>query len=266
MHLLMCPPDYFDVCYEINPWMDIARAPDRDRAVRQWTALRQILTEQLGARVSLIPPQPGLPDMVFTANAGLLHGGSFVPASFRHAQRQGEAPYFRQWFAEAGYPEKSLPESPEFTFEGEGDALFYGDVLLAGYGPRSDAAAYALLEGLLGCRVLPLALVDSRWYHLDTCLIPLAPDLLAYYPGAFDAAANKALQSLPGEKIVMTEADALNFGGNAVVIGRDVVLNAGCEALEAELAARGFRVRATDLSEFIKAGGSAKCLVLILER
>ena len=107
--------------------------------------------------------------------------------------------------------------------------------------------------------------MDTRWYHLDTCLIPLAPDLLAYYPPAFDPYANAVLESLPGDKIVLTEHDALRFGGNAVVVGGHVVLNAGCDALAEALESRGYTVHATDLSEFLKSGGSAKCLTLVLD-
>ena len=96
-------------------------------------------------------------------------------------------------------------------------------------------------------------------------MIPVTPDLLAYYPAAFDAAANAALEKLPGEKILLTESDSLRFGGNAVVVGNQIVINSGCAALAGELRERGFEVFETDLSEFIKAGGSAKCLVLTLD-
>ena len=73
------------------------------------------------------------------------------------------------------------------------------------------------------------------------------------------------LKALPGDKITLTEPDALRFGGNAVVVGDQVVMNSGCEALAGALTARGYTVHATNLSEFIKSGGSAKCLVLALD-
>ena len=130
---------------------------------------------------------------------------------------------------------------------------------------RSDAAVYRALAQTLGRQVLPLELADTRWYHLDTCLIPLRPDLLAYYPPAFDSYANTVLQNLPGDKILLTEADALRFGGNAVVLGSHVVMNMGCKTLAADIERYGFTVHATDTSEFLKSGGSAKCLTLVLE-
>ena len=265
MRLLMCPPDYFDVTYEINAWMRVANGPDPTRAQAQWSALYAILRDEVGAAVLLALPQPGLPDMVFTANAGLTKGGSFVPSRFRPVERRGEVAFFVRWMLENGFELKPLAEEATEAFEGEGDALFYGDMLLTGWGQRSDEAACLSVGDLLGVPVLPLRLVDSRWYHLDTCLLPVSPMLLAYYPPAFDAAANVAIEALPGEKIIITEADALHFGANAVVAGNQVVMNSGCEVLAGELRKRGYTVHATDLSEFIKAGGSAKCLVLVLD-
>jgi N-dimethylarginine dimethylaminohydrolase len=261
----MCAPDCFDVTYEINAWMRVANAPDQLLARRQWRALYDILTERLGVSVSCIPQAPGLPDMVFTANAGIVRGTRFIPSRFRFAERQGEVPHFIDWFGRAGFDVLEIPSGVPGAFEGEGDALFYGGRLVVGHGWRSDKPAHAAVGALLGCEVVPLALTDPRWYHLDTCFLPLGPDLFAYYPGAFDAASNAILEQLPGDKIVLTESDALRFGANAIVIGHDVVLNAGCTALESVLTARGYTPHPTDLSEFLKAGGSAKCLALVLD-
>jgi N-dimethylarginine dimethylaminohydrolase len=265
MRLLMCLPKHFDVTYEINAWMRIANGPDPGKARAQWSALYTILREEVGADVSLVAPQPGLPDMVFTANAGLTKGNWFVPSRFRPVERQGEVAFFIQWMLENGFHLKPLTEEIAGAFEGEGDALFYGDLLLTGYGQRSDKSACLGVGELLGVPVLPLGLTDGRWYHLDTCLIPVSPELLAYYPPAFDAEANVAIEALPGEKIILTESDALRFGGNAVVAGQQIVMNSGCDALAGALRTRGYTVHETDLSEFIKSGGSAKCLVLVLE-
>src|SRR5689334_25932 len=101
---LMCPPDHFGVEYVINPWMAGKLGTVADgRARAQWQALHALLTETLGAEVAQVTPQPGLPDMVFTANAGLLRGGVFVPSRFRYPERQGEEPYFARWFAVNGW-------------------------------------------------------------------------------------------------------------------------------------------------------------------
>lgn len=262
MHFLMCPPTYFDVSYEINPWMRLEITPDRGRAERQWEALYRILTEKIGARVSLIDPQKGLPDMVFTANAGLVDGRIYIPASFKFAERQGEMVHFRKWFANNGYEERPLSMGP---FEGEGDALWHGQTLMAGYGLRSVKEAHPQLAEILDRKVLSLGLVDGRYYHLDVCLMPLGPEAFAYYPPAFDESANRTLEALHGRKVILTAEDADHFGANAVVLGRDIVMNEGSCNLRAALTSLGYRVHTTDLSEFLKAGGSAKCLTLTLE-
>jgi N-dimethylarginine dimethylaminohydrolase len=265
MRVLMCPPHYFDVTYEINTWMRVTTKPDQAKAQAQWEALRRILTDDMGATVEIVAPQPGLPDMVFTANAGLVLGDLVIPSRFRFAERQGEVPHFNTWFRDHGFTIRELDSTTPGSFEGEGDALFYGGVLLAGYRQRSDAAAYGALAAMIGKAVLPLELVDTRWYHLDTCLFPIRPDLLAYYPPAFDEYARRVIEALPGDKIALTESDALRFGGNAVVIDGAVAMNSGCDSLKQALEAHGLRVYTTDLSEFLKSGGSAKCLTLLLE-
>ena len=264
MRLLMCPPDYFDVSYEINAWMRLAVVPDKSRAWEQWDHLYHTLASQLSVDVSVIHPRQGSPDMVFTANAGMAEGKTFIPSRFHHPERQGEIPHFVRWFKAHDYAIVPIPADIEGCHEGEGDALRYGDLILAGYGHRSDVAPQRAAGALLGHPVLPLRLVDPRWYHLDTCLVPLSDELIAYYPGAFDQASREAIEALPGEKAPISLHDALLFAANAVVVGKHVVLNAGCEAFEDCLRKRGFIPHPVPLDEFLKAGGAAKCLALRL--
>jgi N-dimethylarginine dimethylaminohydrolase len=258
----MCPPDYYGIEYEINPWMDRRRPADHARAVVQWNALRQLLAEA-GAHISTVTPVAGLPDMVFTANAAVVFRKLAVLSRFRHPQRQGEEPYFAAWLAEHGFEICRLPE--EVYFEGAGDALFCGDTLFAGYRIRSDARGHQLVGERIGCRVIPLELVDPYYYHLDTCFCPLDLSTAAYYPAAFDAYGRKVLQEMVPSLIEVAEEEARRFACNAVVVGRVVVTNAGCPRLHAALAERGFSPRETPLDEFVKAGGSAKCLTLRLD-
>lgn len=259
--ILMCPPDYFGIEYEINPWMDRTKPSDHATATAQWTALRDILVS-IGADVRLMEPVAGLPDLVFTANAGLVWKETIYLSSFRHAARQGETPVDAAWFQAAGFATKSLP-TPH-NFEGAGDALFCGDTLYAGYLIRSDASAMHWLAADMGCRVIPLQLTDTRFYHLDTCFCPLDPISAIYFPGAFDSYAQQTLKQIP-RLIPVIEAEAARFACNAVVVGQHVVMNSGCPQLEADLAAHGFIPHATPLDEFLKSGGSAKCLTLRLD-
>jgi N-dimethylarginine dimethylaminohydrolase len=260
--ILMCPPDYYGIEYEINPWMHVERGAKRERAQAQWQRLCETL-RGLGVTVELMEPRPGLPDLVFTANAGLVFGDRFFSSSFRHEVRARESPYFDAWFAEHGFTVEHLPEG--VYFEGAGDALFCGRPLFAGYRIRSDVNGHQYLGKVLGRLVLPLELVSPYFYHLDTCFCPLAPDEAIYYPAAFDAYGQRVLQAHVPKLLAVEEVEARRFGCNAVVVGRTVITNSGCPRLHAGLRTWGYEPVSVELDEFIKSGGSAKCLTLRLD-
>jgi N-dimethylarginine dimethylaminohydrolase len=258
----MCRPDYFGIEYEINPWMKRQSPADRDIALAQWQDLNQHL-RQAGAEIALLDPVPGLPDLVFTANAAMIFRREAILARFRHTQRQGEEPHDERWLSADGFLVRKLP--PEIYFEGAGDALFCGDTLFAGYRIRSDARGQQHVGLMVGCRVIPLELVDPYYYHLDTCFCPLAPGQAIYFPPAFDHYGRQVLAELVEDLTEVDEQEARRFACNAVVVGRTVVTNTGCPRLHAALRAKGFDPRETPLDEFVKAGGSAKCLTLRLD-
>jgi N-dimethylarginine dimethylaminohydrolase len=258
----MCPPDYYGIEYEINPWMDKSRGSAHGRAYAQWLSLYRTLQE-LGAQIDLLIPQAGLPDLVFTANAGLVYGTRFFSSSFRHEVRARESPVFEAWFDSQGFTVERLP--PGFFFEGAGDALFCGRTLFAGYRIRSDVQGHQFLGKGMGRLVLPLELVNKYFYHLDTCFCPLTADQAIYYPEAFDPYGRKVLQAHIPDLLAVTEAEAKQFACNAVVFDRTVITNVGCEHLAGHLLKRGFHPVALELDEFLKSGGSAKCLTLRLD-
>lgn len=262
--VLMVPPHHFTVNYEINPWMNRSVPTSPAIAQAQWDALYRILRDETGAAVLLADPQPGLPDMVFTANAGLVRGGRVVLSNFRHPERQGEAAHFSQWFSQHGFEVILLP--PDRYFEGEGDALFFGDSLIAGYRWRSDVHSHRMVGEQFEVRVLSLELSQAHYYHLDTCFCPLDEKTAAYFPGAFDHYGRTVLENEIPDLIEVDAGEAARFACNAVVLGRSVVLNSGCPRFESALAARGFQPHSTPLDEFLKAGGAAKCLTLYLDR
>ncbi|NET04198.1 MAG: TIGR00300 family protein [Symploca sp. SIO2B6] len=263
IRFLMCPPNHYDVDYVINPWMEgNIHKSSRDRAVEQWQKLHHVLKEH--TIVDLVEPQVGWPDMVFTANAGLVLGNSVVLSRFLHKERQGEEPHFKKWFEDRGYTVHELPK--ELPFEGAGDALLdrEGRWLWAGYGFRSELDSHPYIAQWLDIEVVSLRLTDERFYHLDTCFCPLTGGYLLYYPPAFDSYSNRLIEMRvsPEKRIAIEEADAVNFACNAVNIDKVVVMNKVSEGLKECLAAVGFEVVETPLTEFLKAGGAAKCLTL----
>jgi N-dimethylarginine dimethylaminohydrolase len=264
---LMCPPRLYDVNYVINPWMaGNVHASSRTRAAEQWQNLYNAVSKV--AEVQLIDPEPGSPDMVFTANAGLERNGVVAISSFFHPERQGEEPHFRRWFQEAGYTLVNIPRAT--PFEGEGDALFTADGsrLWVGYGPRTLASSHQALRRVWDIEVASLHLVDPRFYHLDTCFAPLEGGFVMYFPEAFDDASLAKIEAYYPEqkRIIVSEVDAACFACNAINVGRTIILNRISKELNARLEALGFTIVQVALSEFMKAGGAAKCLVMKLSR
>jgi lysine-ketoglutarate reductase/saccharopine dehydrogenase-like protein (TIGR00300 family) len=263
IRFLMCPPNHYDVDYVINPWMEgNVHKSSRDRAVEQWQKLFHVMKEY--AVVDLVESQPGVPDMVFTANAGLVLEDTVVLSRFYHKERQGEEPFFQQWFEENGFIVHTLPK--DLPFEGAGDALLdrEGRWLWAGYGFRSELDSHPYLAKWLDIEVLSLRLMDERFYHLDTCFCPLANGYLLYYPPAFDSYSNRLIEMRVPEhkRIAVDEADAINFACNAVNIERIIIMNKASDELKQRLENVGFQIVETPLTEFLKAGGAAKCLTL----
>ena len=259
-HYLMCPPTYFEVTYSINPWMDPDRPVDVVRAMAQWQWLLDTFLE-LGHKVDLADPVPGLPDMVFTANAATVVDGRVLVAHFRNRERTAETPAFLEWFRSHGHPQARV--AAEIN-EGEGDFLVTRSRILAGRGMRSAQSAHREAEEFLGREVVGLDLVDPRFYHLDTALAVLddEADEIMYYPPAFSAPSRARLAELYPDAILADEADAMTFGLNAVSDGRNVVLPAAAAGLATRLRERGFRPVGVDMSELLKAGGGAKCCSL----
>ena len=265
VRFLMCPPDHYEVDYVINPWMEgNIHKSSRETAASQWEALCALLEKE--AQVERIAAPVGLPDMVFTANAGLVLGKKFVLSRFLPRERQGEEPVFKKWFKKQGFDIFELP--PDLPFEGAGDALLdpQRGCLWAGYGFRSELAAHPQLAQWLNIEVISLRLADPRFYHLDTCFCPLENGGLLYYPPAFDAYSNRLIeQRVPAEmRIAVDETDAVRFACNAVNLGRRIFVNQVSAELRQQLAGAGFEAVETPLNEFLKAGGGAKCLTLRL--
>ncbi|GAB2657022.1 amidinotransferase [Saccharopolyspora gloriosae] len=260
---VMCPPEHFAVEYVINPWMDPDEPVDVAVAMRQWRELKETY-ERLGHAVSVVPAQPGLPDMVFAANSGTVVGGRVLGSRFRAEQRAAEAEHFRRWFGENGYREIVMPARIN---EAEGDFAWTGGLLLAGTGFRTDPEAHAEAQEALGVPVVSLRLVDARYYHLDTALFVLeqgAHPQIAYYPEAFSPGSRRVLQRLFPDAVIADAADASCLGLNGVSDGRNVVLPLEATGLAEQLRARGYEPIHVDVSELRKSGGGPKCCTMEL--
>jgi N-dimethylarginine dimethylaminohydrolase len=261
-HYLMCAPEYFAVEYAINPWMDPSQPVDADIARRQWETLRQTLTD-IGHVVDTLTPLPGLPDMVFAANGAFTVDGIAYGARFRFPQRSAEATVHQQYYEADPATWKFV--APRQTNEGEGDFAYVpkarGGLVLAGYGFRTELAAHAEVQQVIGRPAVSLRLVDPRFYHLDVALAAVDDENIAYYPGAFSAGSQRVLRELFPNAVLADQDDALAFGLNLVSDGRHVMLPAEAVGLAAKLVDAGYLPVPIELSEFKKGGGSVKCCV-----
>lgn len=256
---LMCTPEHFDVTYDINHWMSgqVGKV-NKTVANDQWNELFQIL-KSLG-QVSLIDGDELFPDMVFTANAGFVYGEKAIVSTFANAERQGESLICSEWFHSQGFTVCAL----SYPYEGQGDHLIDANGKhWVGHGFRTSSECKDQLERVIDNEVNMLELVDPRWYHLDTAFCPLSGGTVMWFPGAFSKESQTLIDRVYGDQIIVSESDAVKFSCNAVVVGDTVVLPKN-EHVSDTLQCFGFTTVELDFSEFIKAGGAAKCLCLEL--
>ncbi|MGC8461622.1 MAG: dimethylarginine dimethylaminohydrolase family protein [Candidatus Dormibacteria bacterium] len=262
MNILMCRPDYFDIEYEINPWMHTSVKVQHSVAMEQWVTLKETY-EKFGASVTLVDQIEGLPDMVFTANAGLVWNNRAVVSKFQHKERQGEEPYWRRAFEGLGMETFDTPGTK--PFEGAGDGLFVGSTLFIGYGPRSDRETHTAIADILGVEHVSLELVDPRFYHLDTCFSPLGPDAAMYLPCAFTKDGIEEIRKHVAHAIPVPQEVGDAFSCNALVVGDAIVATSALEGIADELKEAGLHHIPMEMSEFLKSGGAVRCLSLPLD-
>lgn len=271
--VLMTTPDHFEVAYVINPHMEgNIGSVDRSQAAIQWQSLRQTY-EQLGIASMEIAGVENQPDMVFCANQTLPYynprsGERGVVLSRMHApERKQEVDHYQAYFSRLGYETVPLPEGTG-DFEGMGDALWHpGRYLLwGGSGYRTEESVYEFLSDRLNVRVVALRLVNSEFYHLDTCLSLLSSDSALYYPGAFDEEGLALLQHFFPKLIEAPEDEARElFACNAHCPDeKHVIIQKGCEVTVNRLRSAGFIPIELDTSEFLKSGGSVFCMKQML--
>jgi N-dimethylarginine dimethylaminohydrolase len=262
----MCPPEHFAVEYAINPWMDPGVAVDVELAVKQWTRLRETLLG-LGHAVHVLPPEAGLPDMVYAANGAFGVDGTVYGARFRYPQRAPEADRHRSFYDGDGDWRYVASTA---TNEGEGDFAYVpgvlGGLVLAGYGFRTEPAAHQEAQQALGRPVLSLQLTDPRFYHLDVALAALDDHTIAYYPDAFAPATREVLGRVFPDAVLADEADALAFGLNLISDGRHAVLDSDATGLAAKLRTAGYEPVPVEFGELRKGGGSVRCCIAELRR
>lgn len=270
--VLVCPPKYFDVVDQKNPYMTRESAVDRVKARTQWEKLCSDL-QQCGCEIETIDPVEGLEDMVFAANQVFVgekagYGKFVVPSRMVYPSRQREVPFYTEWFRAKGYRVIEIDFGDDYL-EGHGDLLWHpdGSRIYAGYGFRSTLGGVQKFEAAMSqmnIPVIPLRLVDSYCYHLDTCLCPLSNEAALIFAGAFPAEALAALHKCWKRVHLLNADEAHHFMGNGIAVNGSYITPHITPPLESILRQEGLTSVLVDTSEFEKAGGSCFCMKTFL--
>jgi N-dimethylarginine dimethylaminohydrolase len=262
-HYLMVRPDHFRVDYTINPFMDLADQPDPARVRDQWDAIVGAV-EAAGGTVDVLDQRPDAPDMVYAMNLGLPLAGPAgtvtVLSHMRYAERRMETDSAAAWFAGRGHDLRTIGRDGVGAHFEAGDAFAWRGELVVGHGPRTERLALKHLAHELDVTVRGIRITHPGVYHLALGFCPLAESRAMVCPDAFDAASARRLLDLVPEPLVLTEAEAMTFCANSVVVGRTVIMPACPPRVHDQLEAWGFEVVVVEVSEFLKGGGAIRCL------
>ncbi|MEX2144046.1 MAG: arginine deiminase-related protein [Anaerolineales bacterium] len=257
--VFLTKPSQFQIKYSINPWMNPKNQVDAKEANKQWEALFQTYLD-LGVPAEAFEPVKGWPDSVFIGDSIFLYGQHAIASRFRYPERSGEVEPIAELFRERGYQLHTVPDG--LYFEGNGEAIAWNDMILIGYGVRSDRAALDFVSETLGVKVVPIRVLPPH-FHVDTCICPLDDHTLAYVPSGMDEQSLTLVQTLGVDLIEIDQEEAVQLACNSMAVDRTVILSTHKAPLFSKaLEKADFNVLPLDLGEFAKSGGGAKCLTL----
>ncbi len=256
--LYLCSPDFLELKYEINPWMDVHADFSQGKALQQWKDLVNIYKKLAPESVHIIPPQEGLTELCYFGDSVFAYKGKAVFSRLAMKQRYAETEYVMEYCAQQGIQGMRVPEG--MVYEGSGETMVWKDKILVGYGQRSSPSIVPYLREYFDMETIGFKLIDPRLYHLDTVLFPISTDLIAVYPDAMTEESQEKLTHLDAEILVVSEKDVMSFGLNSVALENDIIMHTGARDFGNILKKRGFTIHYTDISEFLKFGGGLKCL------
>ena len=192
--------------------------------------------------VELMTPQPGLPDLVFTANAGLVFNERFFSSQFPARGPGSRGAAFRCLVCR---PTASKWNTCPKACSSRGPAMPSSAArrCLPAIASAATCAAISTSATLLHARCCPLELVNPLFYHLDTCFCPLAPGRPSTIPERSTVMASRCWKRTSRSCWRSTSRKRTRFGCNAVVVGKTVITTAGCERLAADLQSLGLHDR-----------------------
>ena len=260
--LLLCPPSFYDIRYEINPWMNTDNPIDKAKAHEQYETLKYAY-DALNVTYHELSPNNHFPDQIFTTDTGHIEKNMFIKAQFKYKERRGEVTVVEEFLKTHGtYQTIELPEG--IYFEG-GDLIKFEDIYFFGWGKRSSKEALPFLKKHLDAEIVGIELIDDWYYHLDTCLAPINKKVALAHIGAFPKTSADEIKKHFGQIIQTTEEDNKQFACNMVTIDGKAILTQGIsDDLKDQLRPHVDLISTVPMSEYIKGGGSVHCASLEL--
>jgi N-dimethylarginine dimethylaminohydrolase len=253
-----------------NRYMVPERSIDGERAHRQHRELVRALASERPTWV--FPGDPATPDATFLNNAFASAPGRLLLGAMRYPERQRETarPDLRGFFGQ-------VLGCEIVDLAGAGVAELTGSLVidrrrgvgLCGLGERCDLAGARAMHEAFGLRLTFGFDLAPGEYHSNVVLSVLAGrTLVLCRHGLADPAVAQALvDAYAGDCIELTTAEKDAFAGNCIALRDDSVWMSATAAAALEPATRdafarsGWRVRAVELDEIERAGGSLRCCV-----
>ncbi|HEX9755700.1 MAG TPA: hypothetical protein VGA42_08315 [Gemmatimonadales bacterium] len=226
---------------------------DFERALAQHRAYCERL-EHLGARVLTLPADERYPDSAFVEDTALVLDELIILTCPGAPSRRGEIDLIAPALAPFRPLERiSLPA----TLDG-GDVVRMGRVLHVGLSGRTNTEGVQALERLSaphGYRVIPVPF--DGCLHLKSGCTALDEETVLINPAWVNPARFAEYQVLAVEDGEPWAADVLPVAGM-------ILMNSSSPRTIERVEAKGYRVRAVDITEFMKAEAGVTCLSLLV--
>jgi N-dimethylarginine dimethylaminohydrolase len=219
-----------------------------------------------------------IPDIVFIANGGLslprLPEPVMVLPWMKFEQRRNELKYLKEIYDDLNIKTIEFPGSLHAPYEGVAESKWFnnGELLVMGYGYRSSKETVQKMRTLLneiytsyGIQppyVISFHLQSFHYYHLDIAMLAISESECIIHK---DAIKPKDLARL---KLYLGSVHTLDcddkFCLNAIIDGENIITHklVHKETKDTLEAITGKSVIECDVSEFEKAGGGVRCMVI----
>ncbi len=226
---------------------------DHQVILLQWQRLHHYLI-RLGCYIEYSPPKEEYPNMVFTANSGLIKDQTVVLSNVKTCEKETEI--FRHRLKSFGFEIFELPRA--ISFESR-DALLHNNTLFAGFGVKTEKIAYYRITEVLKIESTIFCELNGD-FHLDQCLFPLNSGNILIYEPAFTT---ETVEKMSNIVKIHTVSEEEILACNSVVIEdrRSVLISPGCPNAKVIIENLGYTVHEITTNEF---NSGCKALVLKL--